>query len=245
MQAPDRYLTRFPKIADPTRRTYAAMLSAMDDGIGKILAALRDSGLEGNTLIIFFNDNGGPTMPGTTINGSSNAPLRGSKRQTWEGGIRVPFIIRWKGRLPEGKLYTRPIIQLDVLPTAVAAAGIKPRSERSLDGVDLLPFVLGKRSGVPHTALYWRFGENMAVRKGDWKLVKAVEGRLYEADPNTAEYLSGVQLYNLANDVGESRNLAAENPGKVKELVAAWNAWNERLVKPLWGPNPRPPSEKQ
>ena len=103
------------------------MLSAMDDGIGKTLAALRDGGLEEDTLIIFFNDNGGPTMAGTTINGSSNAPLRGSKRQTFEGGIRVPFIIRWKGHLAEGKTDARPIIQLDVLPTALAAAGVKPQ----------------------------------------------------------------------------------------------------------------------
>jgi len=125
MQATDKYLARFPHIADKQRRTYAAMLSAMDDGIGKALAALRAEGLEEDTLIFFFNDNGGPTMSGTTINGSSNAPLRGSKRQTWEGGIRVAFIIRWKGHLAEGKTDARPIIQLDVLPTALAAARIK------------------------------------------------------------------------------------------------------------------------
>ena len=129
MQATDKYLARFPHIADKQRRTYAAMLSAMDDGIGKTLAALRAEGLEENTLIFFLNDNGGPTMAGTTINGSSNAPLRGSKRQTWEGGIRVAFIIRWKGHLAEGKTDARPIIQLDVLPTALAAAGVKPQPQ--------------------------------------------------------------------------------------------------------------------
>ena len=245
LQATDKYLDRFPNIADPTRRTYAAMLSAMDDGIGRIMAALRDSGLEENTLVIFFNDNGGPTMPGTTINGSSNAPLRGSKRQTWEGGIRVPFFIHWKGRLPEGKLDPRPVIQLDILPTALAAAGIKPRPQSNLDGVNLLPFIAGKNRGLPHDALYWRLGENMAIRKGDWKLVTALEGRLYDADPNAADYLSGVQLYNIANDIGESRNLAAENPAKVKELIAAWYAWNKDLAKPLWGPKLRPASEKK
>ena len=100
------------------------MMSAMDDGIGRTLA-LRAEGLEENTLIFFFSDNGGPTMPGTTINGATNTPLRGSKRQTWEGGIRVPFMIRWKGR-PQGKIDSRPIIQLDVLPTALAAAGVEP-----------------------------------------------------------------------------------------------------------------------
>jgi arylsulfatase A-like enzyme len=214
MQAPEKYLNRFPQIADPTRRTYAAMLSAMDDGIGRTLAALRDSGLEENTLVIFFNDNGGPTMPGTTVNGSSNAPLRGSKRQTWEGGIRVPFIIRWKGKLAEGKTDSRPIIQLDVLPTALAAARINAKPRANFDGVDLLPYLTGRDSGRPHKALFWRLGENMAVREGDWKLVKAIEGRLFSADPSSAEYLSGVELYNLKNDVRESRNLAAENPGR-------------------------------
>jgi arylsulfatase A-like enzyme len=121
---------------------YAAMLSAMDDAIGRTLAALRDNELEEQTLVIFLNDNGGPTMPSTTENGSSNAPLRGSKRQTWEGGIRVAFVVAWKGRLAAGLVDHRPIIQLDVLPTALAAAGI-PVKPGELDGVDLMPFLTG------------------------------------------------------------------------------------------------------
>ena len=240
MQAPEKYLNRFPNVADKTRRTYAAMLSAMDDGIGRVLAALRDAGLEENSLIIFLNDNGGPTMQGTTINGSSNAPLRGSKRQTWEGGIRVPLIIQWKGKFPAGKIDPRPIIQLDVLPTALSAAGLKPKPRSNFDGVDLLPFLTGKRSGRPHNALYWRLGEHMAIREGDWKLVKTGEGRLFGADAAAADYLSSVQLFNLAADVSESRNVAAENPKKVEQLVASWKLWNKMLAKPLWGPSPRP-----
>jgi arylsulfatase A-like enzyme len=236
MQATHKYLARFPHIADKQRRTYAAMLSAMDDGIGKTLAALRAEGLDENTLIFFFNDNGGPTMAGTTINGSSNAPLRGSKRQTWEGGIRVAFIIRWKGHLAEGKTDARPIIQLDVLPTALAAAGIKPQPQWRLDGVNLLPFLTGKMSGQPHNVLYWRLGQHMAIRKGDWKLVKTIEGPLKEVDPSTFNYLSGAELYNLADDISESRNLAAARPKKVKELSAAWQRWNKALTKPLWSP---------
>src|SRR5262245_50848142 len=176
MHAPDKYLARFKGIPDSQRRTYAAMMSAMDDGIGRTLAALRAEGLEENTLIFFFSDNGGPTMPGTTINGATNTPLRGSKRQTWEGGIRVPFMIRWKGRLPEGKIDSRPIIQIDVLPTALAAAGVEPAAGWKLDGVDLLPFLTGKARGVPHDALYWRMFGHMAIRKGPWKLVKTMEG---------------------------------------------------------------------
>jgi len=236
MQATDKYLARFMHIADEQRRTYAAMLSAMDDGIGRTLAALRAEGLEENTLVIFFNDNGGPTMAGTTINGSSNAPLRGSKRQTWEGGIRVAFMIRWKGQLAEGKIDSRPIIQLDVLPTALAAAGVNPQPQWKLDGVNLLPFLNGKLSGPPHEALYWRLGENMAIRKGNWKLVKTSERPLQDVDPAIFADLSGAELYNLADDIGEKKNLAAAHPEKARELAAAWQRWNKELAKPLWAP---------
>jgi arylsulfatase A-like enzyme len=239
MQATDKYLARFTNIADDQRRTYAAMLSAMDDGIGRTLAALRAEGLEENTLIIFFNDNGGPTMAGTTINGSSNAPLRGSKRQTWEGGIRVAFIIRWKGHLAEGKIDARPIIQLDVLPTALAAAGVKPQPQWKFDGVNLLPFLTGKMSRQPHEALYWRLGENMAIRKGDWKLVKTNERPLQDVDAAIFNDLSDAELYNLADDIGEKKNLAAAHPEKFKELAADWQRWNKELAKPLWRPGAR------
>src|SRR5262245_58392407 len=139
IEAPERYLARFPGIADPRRRTYAAMVSAMDDAIGRTLEALRDQELEEETLVIFLNDNGGPTMPTTTVNGSSNAPLRGSKRQTWEGGIRVAFAMSWKGHLDAGRVDHRPVIQLDVLPTVLAAAGVAT-SGSELDGVGPLPY---------------------------------------------------------------------------------------------------------
>ena len=233
MHATDKYLARFTNIADEQRRTYAAMLSAMDDGIGKTIGALRAANLEGNTLIFFFSDNGGPTMEGTTINGSRNTPLRGSKRQTWEGGIRVPFIIRWKGHLPEGRVDARPIIQLDVLPTVLMAAGVNPQPEWKLDGVNLLPFLTGRASGSPHDALYWRLGDNMAIRMGDYKLVKTQDGPL-GSDPTVLNDLSGAALFNLAEDIGETRNLAAAQPQKVRELAEAWQRWNRQLAQPLW-----------
>ena len=237
MHATEKYLTRFSHIADQQRRTYAAMLSAMDDGIGRTLAALRAAGLEDNTLVFFFSDNGGPTMPTTTVNGSSNAPLRGSKRQTWEGGIRVPFIISWKGHLAAGTTDTRPIIQLDVLPTALAAAGVELRPDWQLDGVDLLPFLTGKTAGVPHDALYWRLGGMMAIRKGDWKLVKTRDGALRDIDPAVLSDLSMAELYNVKEDIGETKNLAAARPEKAKELAEAWWKWNKELVMPGWGPS--------
>ena len=148
----------------------------------------------------------------------------------------MAFIIRWKGHLAEGKIDSRPIIQLDVLPTALAAAGVKPQPQWRLDGVNLLPFLTGKMSGQPHDVLYWRLGQNMAIRKGDWKLVKTTEGPLKEVDPSTFNDLSGAELYNLADDMSERRNLAASHPKKLKDLAAAWQRWNKTLPKPLWSP---------
>jgi arylsulfatase A-like enzyme len=234
MHATGKYLARFAHIQDEKRRTYAAMVAAMDDGIGRILAALREHKLEQDTLVFFLNDNGGPTMGTTSVNGSSNVPLRGSKRTTFEGGVRVPFVVKWKGRLPEAKVDRRPINQLDVLPTALAAAGVAVDKSAALDGVDLLPFLSGKQTGAPHEALYWRLGGMMAIRKGDWKLVKTREGPFVDADPGVLSDLSAAELYNLAEDIGETKNLAAVRPDKFKELADAWQRWNQQLAKPLW-----------
>ena len=235
MEASEQYLARFSDIADPLRRTYAAMVSAMDDAIGRTLDALHDQKLEEDTLIIFLNDNGGPTMPTTTVNGSSNGPLSGSKRQTWEGGIRVPFIIAWKGHIGPGRVDDRPIIQLDALPTVLGAAGLEAKAS-DFDGVNLLPFLTDKAQGAPHDALYWRLGGMMAIRKGDWKLVKTREGPLIDIDPSALHDLSEAGLYNLSEDIGETRNRAAERPDKVRELSDLWQQWNRHLSKPLWEP---------
>ena len=240
MEAPAKYLARFPNIESAQRQTYAAMVSAMDDAIGRVLDVLRDRKQEENTLVIFLNDNGGPTMPTTTVNGASNGPLRGSKRQTWEGGIRVPMAMSWKGRLAAGRVEDRPTIQLDVLPTTLAAAGVKA-DVSAFDGVDLLPYLTGRASGPPHDALYWRFGGMMAIRKGDWKLVKTREGPLVDVDPATLTDLSSAGLYNLTEDLGETRNRATDRPDKVKELSEQWQRWNAQLLKPKWAPRASAP----
>src|SRR5262249_26108022 len=152
---------------DPTRRTYAAMLAAMDEAVGKVLDKLRAEKLEEQTLVFFISDNGGPTMPGTTINGSINTPLRGSKRTTLEGGIGGPFLVAWKARLPTEKPSDRPVIQLDIHATARAAAGVEVKPEWKLDGVNLGPFLTGESGrSEPHPTLYWRLGEQMAIRQG-------------------------------------------------------------------------------
>ena len=230
MQADDARLKKFASIADPKRRTYAAMMSAMDDAIGALLAKLEESGLEDNTLVFFISDNGGPVMNGTSVNGSNNGPLRGSKRTTLEGGVRVPFFVKWPARIPAGKSYEKPAIQLDFLPTALAAAGVEVLPEWKLDGVDLLPYINGENEESPHGSLYWRFGQQTAIRYGDWKLVKydpVVDGGRGRATP--------AKLYNLADDAGEEHDLFAENPEKAAALQAVWDEWNKGNVPPKWG----------
>jgi arylsulfatase A-like enzyme len=223
LQAPEKYLKRFGQIADKNRRTFAAMMSAMDDATGKILNKVRDLGQEENTLIFFLSDNGGPTKSTT----SSNKPLRGFKSTTWEGGVRVPFCVQWKGKLRAGETYDHPVIQLDILPTALAAAGVQAREEWKLDGVDLLPHLSGEKDNPPHDTLYWRFGEQWAIRHGDWKLVAGNGGDMQG------------ELFNLADDKEESKNLAAAEEDKVRELKSLWNKWNAEQ-KPPSAPKEKP-----
>jgi arylsulfatase A-like enzyme len=233
MQADDARLAKFAGIADKTRRTYAAMMFAMDEAIGRVRKKLADAGLEKSTLVAFISDNGGPTMPGVTVNGSRNEPLRGSKRTTLEGGIRVPFLVAWPGRVKRG-VYEKPVIQLDLNATALAAAGVEVKPEWKLDGVNLLPFLSGEKPAAPHDALYWRFGEQMAIRAGDYKLVR------YDSNADTLtgarnQPVTAAKLYNLATDIGETKDLAAGQSDKLKELQAKWDAWNATLAAPLWG----------
>ncbi len=235
LQAPDKYTARFSNVTDAKRRTYCAMESAIDDAIGTVLAKIRENGQEENTLIFFFADNGGPT-PSTT---SSNGPLRGFKAQTWEGGIRVPFMMQWKGKIPAGKVDDRPVIQLDIHPTALAAAGVAAPAEAKFDGVNLLPFVTGEKSGPPHEALYWRFGQQIALRAGDWKLVKGAGMNGMQAGRAGKASTDGAELYNVTADIGEKTNLAGKNPDKLKELAALWDQWNAGNIDAAWGPGTR------
>lgn len=225
LEAPEKYMSRFSSITDKKRQTFAAMQSAMDDNVGKVLECVRKNGLEENTLIIFISDNGGPTQSTT----SGNGPLHGFKGDTYEGGIRVPYMLQWKGKIPAGKVYDKPVIALDIAPTLCALAGAKTDGAK-FDGVDLMPYLTGKSTGAPHDALYWRFGEKYAIREGDWKLVDNGTG--------TAE------LYDLSTDIGESKNLAAEKPEKFKELRDKYEKWNSQLVDPLWHQQRTPKSNK-
>jgi arylsulfatase A-like enzyme len=237
LEATDKYLDRFPNIQDKKRHTYAAMQSALDDAVGQCLATLRKNGLEEKTLVFFLSDNGGPEA----VTSADNGPLRGSKGTTWEGGVRVPFLVQWKGQIPAGKVYDNPVISLDILPTSLAAAGGDPQdSKQPLDGVNLLPYLQGENAGKPHDVLFWRFGGSMAIRKGDWKLVNTTgDDGNRAADRRGKASPDGAMLVNLKDDIGEQHDLAARNPEKFKELADTWNAWNAELIDPLWGPPTR------
>ncbi len=225
---PEPWLAKFDNMVPLHRRKYAADVNQMDDIIGRVMARLRERGLEENTLIFFLSDNGGPG--GAT----SNDPLRGTKWTLWEGGIRVPFAASWKGHIPAGRTLPQPVIQLDIVTTALAAAKVDvslretqiesdlSRSERTtLDGANLLPLLEGKTEAAPHDALYWRFGIQYAVRQGDWKLVK----------PHINDQ---PHLFNLAQDIGEKNDLAAQEPERVKKLQALWDDWNAKNEPPRW-----------
>jgi arylsulfatase A-like enzyme len=232
MQADDARLAKFAHISDTKRRTYAAMMTALDEAIGRIRKKVDELGLTEKTLVTFNNDNGGPTMPSTATNGSINTPLRGSKRTTLEGGIRVPLIVSWPGHFPPA-VYDKPVIALDFTATALAAAGVKAQPEWKLEGVDLTPYFSGANSGRPHDTLYWRFGRQMAIRDGDYKLVR------YDTNADTQsgkanQPTSPPRLYKLSDDIGEANDLAAAMPEKVKELDAKYDVWNKDNIPPRW-----------
>jgi arylsulfatase A-like enzyme len=214
----------------------------MDDAVGAVMAEVRRQSAEENSLVFYIGDNGGPTQSTT----SQNGPLRGFKMTTFEGGPRVPFIGQWKGIWPAGATYDKPVMNLDVLPTAVAAAGGKidtawkhegPEGAgivgQKLDGVDLTPFVTGKNDARPHENLFWRYGEQWAVRSGDWKLVVSRGG---SGKP---------ELYDLGRDVGEANDLASAEPSKVAQLQKLYDGWNARQAEPTARDNPNKKAKKQ
>jgi len=231
LEATKIYLDRFPGIADEKRRTYAAMTSAMDDGIGRVLNALHKNNLDRDTLIIFLSDNGGPRRDSVPAH---NEPLRGYKGDLYEGGIRVPFVMRWPGRLPSGKVYNDPVCSIDIYPTAAAVAGAKVPSDRKMDGVNLIPYLLGQQLSVPHPQLFWRVGGGTAwaVREGGYKLV-------WNGSELRRDTPGELELYDLQTDIGETRNLAQHNGEIVRRLRRAHCEWNAELVPPLFdAPSP-------
>ena len=193
------------------------MTVALDDTVGAVIAKLKQTGQDRKTLVVFLSDNGCPVVTGAGTNG----PLNGEKATYYEGGIRVPFILHWPGRVPAGKVYSKPVVSRDILPTFLAAANIKVST--AFDGVNLLPFLTN--NATPHEVLFWRGGQGRAVRKGKWKLLEF------------GDQLS--QLFDLEADLGERNDLSAKHPEIVKDLRAAWKKWSDEMAKPAWPPRSR------
>lgn len=198
------------------RKQLAAMTIAMDRAIGSLLAKLRELGLDENTLVVFTNDNGGPS----DANESVNHPLSGTKANHLEGGIRVPFLMRWPKQLKEGTTYAPPISTLDLLPTFMAIAGGDEKAVKGLDGVNLMPYLQGEITSRPHSQLYWKKETRAAIRDDDWKLIRFPD--------------RPAELYNLAEDISELNDLAHQHPEKVKVLFKKLFAWELELKRPLW-----------
>jgi len=229
MQATPKYLNRFPNLSGK-RKIYAAMLSAVDDGVGRLLAKIREHDLEKSTLIFYLSDNGGATN-----NGSINTPLRAHKGSLYEGGIHVPFAAQWTGTLPAGIVYDYPVISLDILATIAALAETRISDDRPLDGVNLIPHLTGENPNPPHEELFWRKYDSMsrAIRRGRHKLV--------DTSPETEQ----MELYDLVSDIGESDLLDSRSygtddseilingkPDLIYEMMKSWEKWS-RDLKPL------------
>tara|TARA_Y200000002_G_C22632199_1_gene643009 strand:- start:190 stop:1470 length:1281 start_codon:yes stop_codon:yes gene_type:complete len=214
LQATPKYLSRFDHIKDPKRKTYAAMVSAVDDGVGQILKTLKKSGIEENTIVVFLSDNGGAKN-----NGSDNRPLRGRKSDLFEGGIRVPFAMQWKGTIPAGMTYEKNVSSLDIMATIVAQNKISIDKKRTLDGVNLIPFLNGENDSEPHDYLFWRKIKYnaMAVMIGDQKLVKNKRNDFKE-------------MFNLSSDLSETYNLIEKNNTQSKSMQLEWDLWNAELI---------------
>jgi len=205
-------------IESHTERVYGAMLLGLDRAVGRVLDALRSNGLEENTLVFFTSDNGGANYVGLP---NLNRPYRGWKLTFFEGGVHAPFFVKWPKRLPKDVENAAPVAGIDIFATAAAAAGAALPSDRVIDGVDLLPFANGQKSGRPHETLFWRSGHYRVVRAGDWKL------QLSERPPK-------IWLFDLASDPTEHVNLAAAQPARVAELKALLEAHDAKQSAPLW-----------
>jgi arylsulfatase A-like enzyme len=210
------------------RKLFAGMVLAMDDGVGAVMDALKKKGLDKDTLVIFLSDNGSPRGQGIaqprqktrgTTTMSSPGPFNGFKGDTYEGGIRVPFVMHWPGRIPADKTYSHPVINLDLAATIMARMGISsPGKGVEFDGVDLMPFINGEKQGRPHDVLYWRRGDDYAIRKGDWKLAWNDQ-----AGPQT------IRLFNMLDDPGEWRDLSGRLPARAQTLQDIFDRWDSQL----------------
>ena len=218
LQAKKEDYDALPMIKDHRLRVYAAMIRSLDRNVGHVLQTLKDEGLDDNTLVIFTSDNGGAHYIGLP---DINKPYRGWKATFFEGGIHVPYFMKWPGVLPAGTKYNDPVAHVDIFATAAAAAGAAVPTDRKLDGVDLIPFMEGKDTARPHQTLFWRSGDYKTLLDGDWKL-------------QVSGVLKKDWLYNLKDDPTEQVNLAGSNPDKVTELTKVLDGIDAEQAKPAW-----------
>ena len=204
------------------RAAYRNMVYHLDLGVGKVLSTLKRLGLERNTLLVFINDNGGTEITGAY----DNSPLRGYKGELYEGGIRVPFLMQLPGTLTAGSTFEQPVSTMDIFATAIALAGAEPPADRTVDSVNLLPFLTAEATGRPHDYLFWHWNKAMyAVRHDDWKLLYKPGG--------------SAQLFNLGSDQSESHNVASHHPELVAKLGGKIDTWLSAMPDPLWEHDPQ------
>lgn len=214
----DLYVKEYDKVPSKKKAVYNAIIRSLDNAIGAIHQKVKDLNLEENTIIIFLSDNGPASYTGIT----TSTPLKGGKLTQFEGGIKVPFILKWKNHLPENTTYKQPIISLDIFSTVAAISNISLPKDRIYDGVNLMPFLNKENESAPHDMLYWRIDHIHVIRKGNFKL-------LYSSRDNWKE------LYNLEEDIGEKNNLIQQMPEKAKELELYLKKWEQTLPeKPMW-----------
>jgi arylsulfatase A-like enzyme len=216
-QVPKKYYNQVLTETDSVRRVYSGMIEALDDAVGTVLKKLDQEGLTNNSIIFFISDNGGATYTRAT----DNAPLRGGKATHFDGGISVPFLMKYPNGLKARKSYTHPVSSVDIYSTIAAVSGTIPDTSRKYDGVNLLPY-LTNDSLLPHRDFFWRSGYSKAFRRGDWKL--------YMNEKNKITY-----LFNIAEDRSEKSDQSKNRPDKVKELKQALKDWEQKnAVKPMW-----------
>ncbi len=226
---PASYINRVAGISDPQRRTFAGMVTALDDGVGQVLQALKNKNIFGKTLIFFLSDNGAPDKSFVR-----NLPFRGYKGDVLEGGIHVPFAVQWPGRLPAQALYKEPLSSLDIVATASAAAGISLPADRVYDGLNIIPFLAGEQVS-PQRTLFWRwFGLGQDGPPGSQDTIWAVRKDPFKLVTERAASSESPALYNLSIDQGETRNLAVTQPGTADSLKRLYTEWNIETAAPLW-----------
>jgi arylsulfatase A-like enzyme len=216
-QAPRYYYELYDGVADENKRVYYAMVSALDDAIGEMMEKMKLLGLENNTIIYLVSDNGGAVYTKAT----DNKPYKGGKLTMFEGGVNVPFMMKWKGMLPAGMTYEHPVSSMDIFMTSVKGAGCVLPDDRTYDGTDLMPFLTREKEGNPHENFYWKADQVHAMRMGDWKYLESTRD-------------GWIELYNLREDRYEHIDLHDIRPRELDSVKVMFGKWNKEMKPPLW-----------